>query len=513
MIDGNLTDNIWHHVMLALKGRLLNVTLRGRTYSITLKGRFQRLDMNGYIYVGGLPERVYDILQGYKPSRNFKGCLGDVYYHNYWVKILTGNNKKEKRYREYGSPKHDCPHVKFDALSFGHPFASLKFPSIGSVDVNVKMRFRTYFAKGVLVSKGMASGDGPFVSVSLNGGKIFLKFRMVIHGLVVSLSREKRLNDGEWHDLSVVVNETMVRLQVDQVPELKHFIPNPKEARKKNTYLWIGYAPLLPNFIGCIHNLRVDDRGVDLRKSWSNRLGKLQNGCNLASNCFPNPCRHDGKCREVRSGGFSCDCERTFHSGRLCQKPIYQRTCQEYKNLGLSEDAYCRVDPDAEGPAEHFKVRCNVTDRNYAVAIISHGKAGPQKVSSAKFFPSYGYYHELKYSVKMELTRALIAQSERCRQFVNFKCFASKLFPPPDQERVRWKGPGNGSLISDHWPGAPACSNMCACGVNGTCADPSLSCNCDIGDNTWREDEGNGVFPNFIYSSFQACLALMGNLS
>ena len=124
-----------------------------------------------------------------------------------------------------------------------------------------------------------------------------------------------------------------------------------------------------------------------------------------------------------------------------------------------------------------------MTDQNYAVAIISYDKAGPQKVSSAKFFPSYGYYHKLKYSVKMELIRALIAQSGRCRQFVNFKCLASKLLPPPDQERVRWKGPGLGSLISDHWPGAPAGSNECACAVNGTCADPSLSCNCDIGDN------------------------------
>ena len=187
MIDSNLTDNIWHHVGLAVEGRPLNVTLHGKTYPITLKSTFQRLDMNGYIYVGGLTERIYDILQGYKPSRNFK----DVYYHNYWVKILAGNNKKEKRYREFGSPEHNYQHVKFESLSFGHPFASLKFPSRASVDVNVKMRFRTYFANGALASKGMASGDGPFVSVSLIGGKMSLKFRMVIHGLVFSLSIEK----------------------------------------------------------------------------------------------------------------------------------------------------------------------------------------------------------------------------------------------------------------------------------------------------------------------------------
>ena len=508
MIDSNLTDNLWHNVDLVLEGRQINVTVRGKTYQIPLKSRhFQRLDMNGYVYVGGLTERIFDILQEYKPAKNFKGCLGDVYYHNYRVKILAGNNKNENRYREYGSPEHNCrPHVEFESLSFGHPFASLKFRSIGRVDVNVKMRFRTYFPNGVLVSKGVAFGDGPFVSVSLIDGKVFLKLRLVIRGQVISLSKGKRLNDGDWHDLSVVVNNTTARLQVDQLLlQFQHFqIPNVKEARKKHTYLFIGYAPSSLNFVGCVHDLRVDDRGVNLRRLWiMNRLGNLQNGCHIVSNCFPNPCRHSGKCREVRSGGFTCDCTRTFYGGRLCKKPIYQRTCQEYKDLGLTEDAYCRVDPDAEGPAEQFKVRCNVTDENYTVAIVSHNKAGPRQVSSGKFFPSFGYYHELKYPAKFKQIRALIAQSEWCRQFVIFKCFASKLLPPPDQERVLWKGPGLGSLIADHWPGAPAGSNKCACGVNGTCADPNLPCNCDIGDNTWREDEGNGLFPNFINSPFQ----------
>ena len=54
---------------------------------------------------------------------------------------------------------------------------------------------------------------------------------------------------------------------------------------------------------------------------------------------------------------------------------------------------------------------------------------------------------------------------------------------------VLWGGAG-AKTVTDHWPGAPAGSNKCACGVNGTCADPKLPCNCDIGDKTWREDKG-----------------------
>ena len=55
---------------------------------------------------------------------------------------------------------------------------------------------------------------------------------------------------------------------------------------------------------------------------------------------------------------------------------------------------------------------------------------------------------------------------------------------------VGWLGGGRSELVTDHWPGASASSRMCVCGMNRTSADSRVSCNCDIGDKTWREDEG-----------------------
>ena len=53
--------------------------------------------------------------------------------------------------------------------------------------------------------------------------------------------------------------------------------------------------------------------------------------------------------------------------------------------------------------------------------------------------------------------------------------------------------------MSDYWPGAPAGSMKCACGVNRTCANPGLACNCDIGDEKWREDEGRPQYASSPY--------------
>lgn len=38
----------------------------------------------------------------------------------------------------------------------------------------------------------------------------------------------------------------------------------------------------------------------------------------------------------------------------------------------------------------------------------------------------------------------------------------------------------------------------CPCGVNRTCVDPSLSCNCDITENKWHSDEGSYIQPHSL---------------
>ena len=178
----------------------------------------------------------------------------------------------------------------------------------------------------------------------------------------------------------------------------------------------------------------------------------------------------------------------------MCEKPTYRRTCQEYKNLGLAEEANCKIDPDGEGPATPFVVRCKASaDHDDALTVVNHHKVGPRKVSPDSLDEPSGYYHHYKYTVKLKQIKFVISQSKSCRQFVRFRCYASKLLPT-GQPMARWMGPRHDNSISDHWPGAPAGSNKCACGVNRTCADPTLPCNCDIGDTTWREDKGNQLF-------------------
>ena len=57
----------------------------------------------------------------------------------------------------------------------------------------------------------------------------------------------------------------------------------------------------------------------------------------------------------------------------------------ENRNLGLAEDAYCKVDPDSEGPIGigPLKVLCNMTNHDQAITVINQSRVGPQLISSS----------------------------------------------------------------------------------------------------------------------------------
>ena len=128
-----------------------------------------------------------------------------------------------------------------------------------------------------------------------------------------------------------------------------------------------------------------------------------------------------------------------------------------------------------------------------AATVITHNKPKRQKVTSRAMKTEGYFFQRITYSASLAKIRALIGRSARCRQFVSFECFKSRLLNAPGGVAdVRWLS--SASVLQNYWGGAPVGSNMCACGATGTCVDRSKYCNCDIWDEKWREDSGNELF-------------------
>lgn len=140
----------------------------GKQHTV-LQSKFTAFNFKfSFVYAGGLPRRTRDILQGYQPLPNLRGCLQYVSFDR--RKLLP--NPKKTNYRVYGSPQQNCSHMVFPTLSFEYPSSYLLIALTGKDLFNVEMLFRTYIADRILALK---TGSDGRVIVSLHNVKVFLE--------------------------------------------------------------------------------------------------------------------------------------------------------------------------------------------------------------------------------------------------------------------------------------------------------------------------------------------------
>ena len=173
---------------------------------------------------------------------------------------------------------------------------------------------------------------------------------------------------------------------------------------------------------------------------------------------------------------------------------MFQSTCEGYKELGMKEDAYCRVDADGTGPLHEFKVLCNMTNSKDAVTIVNHTSSARQvKIMDEAYTFSYSarsWAHKLDYGVDFESLRALIDESDHCRQYVEFNCINTKFLTRRELELPGAYWVSENGVEHHYWGGGKLGGVTCACGTTLSCHDKTKTCNCDTGDGVWRQDAG-----------------------
>ena len=160
------------------------------------------------------------------------------------------------------------------------------------------------------------------------------------------------------------------------------------------------------------------------------------------------------------------------------------RSCSELRLAGYNHSGVFDIKPDQDSP--NFKVSCNMTDKDgVGVSLVSHNSE--QRTAVKGFVAPGSYVKNVTYGgVTMVQIIHLIQASAYCEQFIKYECHHSVL---------QWEGLRYGWWVSrdkekmSYWGGASPESDMCACGMNDSCATGG-ACNCDANDMTWREDSG-----------------------
>ncbi|KAL9989347.1 hypothetical protein ACROYT_G003888 [Oculina patagonica] len=206
--------------------------------------------------------------------------------------------------------------------------------------------------------------------------------------------------------------------------------------------------------------------------------------------CSSSPCLSGATCQVgFTSKGFRCICPAGF-PGTIC---LRAKSCSEVKRLDpTAESGTYVIDPDGDGGLPPlYDVTCDMTDKNeVGVTVISHDSEDRMLVQGCE--PAGCYSRDIQYRKASNPQLASLTEvSTHCEQFIKYECYGSLLFSAIDNETFGWWVSRDGNAMK-YWGGASPGSGeqICACGMNNTCADTNLACNCDKNDFVWREDSG-----------------------
>lgn len=112
--------------------------------------------------------------------------------------------------------------------------------------------------------------------------------------------------DGLWHDVSLEVNRSNLRLTMDHIHSISADLQEPCKLTQAHGLLLLANTipnANLPGFKGCLERLYFNGQSVKTDEGLQrNRLfGKYQ--CCKEAICASNPCKNGGTCQEMFTGG------------------------------------------------------------------------------------------------------------------------------------------------------------------------------------------------------------------
>jgi hypothetical protein len=269
--------------------------------NIVIPGEDDRLDLNGFIYVGGYknPPPQYPSFH----RVNFKGCIYQATFDSkYKVDFIDGVINKKAGFTSEHIEQTDDPVIPPRAMNFNHDtFIQFKIQFGDPADTTGILKkffgsfeFRTVLLKGKIFTASSVSLEFQRSQLSLISGGDTLS---------IDFPNEGQANDGRWFRVEYYVENTIMRLRLNDVRRQVKPANNPQYG----SIITFGHNQGRRNFIGCIRDLVVQKVNVtyyDIINPYrSSKLAEgysdLTEGCKASDPCIPNPCFHGARCRTI----------------------------------------------------------------------------------------------------------------------------------------------------------------------------------------------------------------------
>lgn len=205
--------------------------------------------------------------------------------------------------------------------------------------LHMQLRFKSTLPSMVLYYRGTSER---FVSLELVEGSLQARVKS---GKVLHAVYPGPVNDGEWHQVTVSMDERLVLVvkgpgceeecQVKNEGYNHLFFLQPSSFQQ----LYIGGAPQeflsqttsKQGFIGCMEDLRVDHKPLLPQDLIREENQGLELGCSKTEWCEEDPCMQRGTCVDmwVRA---SCACHRPYY-GETCERGKRTQSWEPEKGL------------------------------------------------------------------------------------------------------------------------------------------------------------------------------------
>ncbi|XP_062384556.1 contactin-associated protein-like 5 [Sardina pilchardus] len=498
-----LDDHHWHSVLIERFSRWVNFTVDHHTEHFQTQGEEDSLEVNYELSFGGIP------LPG-KPGtflkENFHGCMENLYYNG--VNIIDLAKRRKPQIYSTGNVTFHCSDAQPLSVTFRSLDSFLTVPAdLGTESFSARLQIRTWSREGLIVAAPLAweppqqqqQQQQPHLRLvlQLQGGRVLLSLDSHSDP-PTQLYSEQTVSDGQWHSVRVEMKGRQVFLTVDNqgsvIMEAKHQVTSGK---RPALVLFGGCATSLPNLVcesgalgfqGCMRLMFVNNYPVNLLQVQQRILGNYSqldfDVCGIRDRCTPNYCEHGGQCSQSWNQ-FYCNCSGTSYTGATCHSPLYERSCEAYRDKADPSGRYT-LDLDGSGPLESTAVTCSQTE-DKVWTVVNHDQMGPIRVRGSTL--ENPFTRPLNYSLPPSYLQSLVTTSLHCQQEIIYQCRKSRLFNTWDGTPLSWWLDRDG-VKRTYWGGFLPGVQQCSCSLEGNCMDMNYFCNCDADRDAWVNDTG-----------------------
>lgn len=473
-----LDDNSWHDVALDRYGRNVILSVDRVAVKQKLAGDFSRLNLNLDLWIGGLPNLLYNNIG---TRANFTGCLENLMLNSTNIGAEIKEDPNGYLYTTFGYIYHYCIQQPTQSITFVTHESFIKVEGYQLPVMNCSLDFRTFIDNGILLYSKFSTGGS--ITLSLKEGKFVANIQGDQGPMVDIEPSDETLNDGSWHSVRVLAKEDIILLTLDD----KVSVTRRKFKFESGREYYLGAAPdPRPGLIGCMRYIYIEGRYVSLASIPQDKIYKLQpqdvvlDACQMIDRCHPNPCEHNGMCRQNHLE-FTCNCTGTGYLGAVCHVSEHPPSCEAYRiDFPKEKEKELLLDVDGSGPLAPFMVTCKFISKGPTQTIMHHRSEDDVVVQG--YDGRGSYIRSIDYYAPMESINQIVERSQSCSQYIKYTCTNSRLFNSGSSREYFdpfswWVGANNQKM--DYWGGSLPGSGMCACGLDGSCKDPTKGCNCD----------------------------------